>query len=113
MSRVTTKEYREIKDFLKNNEDYVGAMKKFQRSFTTVRRVFLSDNWWEYRSHKSVKQLMHEDDHKPARVSYEPTPNKGLDRKYKALFAFGIVKDILVIGLILLGLVSIIGGKLW
>lgn len=110
--RVTTKEYREIKDFLKKGQDYVGAMRKFQRSWTTVRRIDASSDWWEYRSHKGLRVLRAGKDSQAPKVRhhYEQIPDKKFERSYRAMFIAGLIKDISIIGLITLGLIKLIGG---
>lgn len=91
MSKVTYKEFGEMKEFLKKGEDYAGAMKKFHRGFTTVRRVFLSDNWWEFKSRKSVRQLKTEKEKPSLKLNkletlwgeYEQIPDERLEKAFK------------------------------
>ncbi|MBQ3306400.1 hypothetical protein IJH02_03135 [Candidatus Saccharibacteria bacterium] len=111
--RVGTKEFREIKDYLKKHgDDYPGAMKRYKRSFTTVRRIDLSPDWWEYRSHKGLRALGNEPSKAPSRrrIPFEAISNKKLERQIRMLMIGGIVKDVIIVALIGLGIAKLIGG---
>ena len=43
-------------------------------------------------------------------LSYERIYNKRLERKLKWLLIVGFIKDVIIIGLVILGLIKIIGG---
>lgn len=43
-------------------------------------------------------------------LAYEKARSKSLERKVRALILAGLIKDIVIIGLVILGLIKLIGG---